>query len=65
MPAREHARQSHQGRTVVPISGDVYKELGRASAGAVGVVAAYGQVDNEIVALTVSSSARCHSTRPW
>jgi flavin reductase (DIM6/NTAB) family NADH-FMN oxidoreductase RutF len=39
----------------MPISGDVYKELGRAAAGAVSVVAAYSPADNGIVALTVSS----------
>src|SRR5437879_7214140 len=39
----------------MPISGEVYKEMGRASAGAVSVVAAYGHADNAIVALTVSS----------
>jgi flavin reductase ActVB len=39
----------------MPISGEVYKELGRAAAGAVSVVAAYGLVDEAIVALTVSS----------
>jgi flavin reductase ActVB len=39
----------------MPISGEVYKELGRAAAGAVSVVAAYSPADNGIVALTVSS----------
>jgi flavin reductase (DIM6/NTAB) family NADH-FMN oxidoreductase RutF len=39
----------------MPISGDVYKELGRASAGAVSVVAAYRNSGSSILALTVSS----------
>jgi flavin reductase ActVB len=39
----------------VPISGDTYKQIGRASAGAVSVVAAYDRVNKGIVALTVSS----------
>ncbi len=40
----------------MPISGDIYKQIGRASAGAVSVVAAYDhRKDNAVVALTVSS----------
>ncbi len=39
----------------MPVAGDVYKELGRAAAGAVSVVAVYDQVNGAIVALTVSS----------
>jgi flavin reductase (DIM6/NTAB) family NADH-FMN oxidoreductase RutF len=39
----------------MPISGEIYKELGRASAGAVSVVAAYDQERSSIIALTVSS----------
>ena len=39
----------------MPISGDVYKEIGRAAAGAVSVVAAYDRESDGIVALTVSS----------
>lgn len=39
----------------MPISGDVYKQIGRALAGAVSVVAAYDQSGDGIVALTVSS----------
>jgi flavin reductase (DIM6/NTAB) family NADH-FMN oxidoreductase RutF len=39
----------------MPISGDEYKELGRAAAGAVSVVAAYHNSDRSILALTVSS----------
>jgi len=38
----------------MPISGDVYKQIGRAAAGAVSVVAA-GDARSSIVALTVSS----------
>jgi flavin reductase (DIM6/NTAB) family NADH-FMN oxidoreductase RutF len=41
--------------TVMPISGDAYKELGRTTAGAVSVVAAYGTSNRSILALTVSS----------
>jgi flavin reductase ActVB len=39
----------------MPISGDEYKRIGRAAAGAVSVVAAYDRHNNEAVALTVSS----------
>jgi flavin reductase (DIM6/NTAB) family NADH-FMN oxidoreductase RutF len=39
----------------MPISGDEYKKIGRAAAGAVSVVAAYDRRHNEPVALTVSS----------
>jgi flavin reductase (DIM6/NTAB) family NADH-FMN oxidoreductase RutF len=39
----------------VPISGETYKQVGRASAGAVSVVAAYDRVSKSIAALTVSS----------
>jgi len=39
----------------MPISGDEYKKIGRAAAGAVSVVAAYDRRNNEPVALTVSS----------
>jgi flavin reductase (DIM6/NTAB) family NADH-FMN oxidoreductase RutF len=39
----------------MPISGDVYRQVGRAAAGAVSIVAAYDQDRSAIVALTVSS----------
>jgi flavin reductase ActVB len=40
----------------MPISGDVYKQIGRASAGAVSIVAAYDHARSDaIVALTISS----------
>lgn len=39
----------------MPISGDIYKELGRAAAGAVSIVAADSPHNGSIVALTVSS----------
>ena len=39
----------------MPISGDIYKQIGRAAAGAVSVVAAYDRTSASIVALTVSS----------
>jgi flavin reductase ActVB len=39
----------------MPISGDAYKQLGRAAAGAVSVVATNGKADGSILALTVSS----------
>jgi flavin reductase ActVB len=39
----------------MPISGDVYKQIGRASAGAVAIVAAYAHPSNALVGLTVSS----------
>ena len=39
------------------ISGDVYKQIGRASAGAVSIVAAYANASNVPVGLTVSSFA--------
>ena len=39
----------------MPISGDAYRQIGRASAGAVSVVAAYTPDRSEIIALTVSS----------
>lgn len=39
----------------MPISGDEYKKIGRAAAGAVSIVAAYDHRTNETVALTVSS----------
>ena len=39
----------------MPISGDVYRQIGRASAGAVSIVAAHTQDRSEIIALTVSS----------
>lgn len=39
----------------MPISGDVYRQLGRASAGAISVVAAYNPERTATVALTVSS----------
>src|SRR4051794_22491437 len=39
----------------MPISGEVYKQLGRASAGAISVVAAHDAEHSTIVALTVSS----------
>jgi flavin reductase (DIM6/NTAB) family NADH-FMN oxidoreductase RutF len=39
----------------MPISGEVYRQLGRASAGAVSVVAAYNHERSTTVALTVSS----------
>jgi len=39
----------------MPISGEVYRQLGRASAGAIAVVAAHDQEHASIIALTVSS----------
>jgi flavin reductase ActVB len=39
----------------VPVSGDEYKQIGRAAAGAVSVVSAYDANGSDIVALTVSS----------
>ncbi len=39
----------------MPISGDLYRQLGRASAGAVSVVAAHEPESDAIVALTISS----------
>lgn len=39
----------------MPISGDLYRQLGRASAGAVSVVATYETGDDSIVGLTISS----------
>lgn len=39
----------------MPISGEVYRQLGRASAGAIAVVAAHDQERSAIIALTVSS----------
>lgn len=39
----------------MPISGDVYRQIGRASAGAVSVVATHDQSHHSIVALTISS----------
>jgi flavin reductase (DIM6/NTAB) family NADH-FMN oxidoreductase RutF len=39
----------------MPISGEVYRQLGRASAGAIAVVAAYDHERSAIIALTVSS----------
>jgi flavin reductase (DIM6/NTAB) family NADH-FMN oxidoreductase RutF len=39
----------------MPISGEVYRQLGRAAAGAVSVVAAYDPDRSAIIALTVSS----------
>jgi flavin reductase (DIM6/NTAB) family NADH-FMN oxidoreductase RutF len=39
----------------MPISGEVYRKLGRASAGAISVVAAYDHERSAIIALTVSS----------
>jgi flavin reductase ActVB len=39
----------------MPISGEVFRQLGRAAAGAVSVVSAYERSGNGIVALTVSS----------
>jgi flavin reductase (DIM6/NTAB) family NADH-FMN oxidoreductase RutF len=39
----------------LPISGDEYKQIGRAAAGAVSVVSAYEAHGKDIVALTVSS----------
>jgi flavin reductase (DIM6/NTAB) family NADH-FMN oxidoreductase RutF len=39
------------------ISRDVYKQIGRASAGAVSIVAAYANASNVPVGLTVSSFA--------
>jgi flavin reductase (DIM6/NTAB) family NADH-FMN oxidoreductase RutF len=39
----------------MPISGEVYRQLGRASAGAISVVAAYDPERSAIIALTVSS----------
>jgi 3-hydroxy-9,10-secoandrosta-1,3,5(10)-triene-9,17-dione monooxygenase reductase component len=39
----------------MPISGEIYRQLGRASAGAIAVVAAYDHEQSAIIALTVSS----------
>jgi len=39
----------------MPISGEVYKQLGRSAAGPVTVVAAYDRMSDKIVGLTVSS----------
>jgi len=39
----------------MPISGDIYKRIGQAAAGAVSVVTAYERSGNEVVGLTVSS----------
>jgi flavin reductase (DIM6/NTAB) family NADH-FMN oxidoreductase RutF len=39
----------------MPISGDVYKRIGQAAAGAVSVVTAYERSANSVVGLTVSS----------
>jgi flavin reductase (DIM6/NTAB) family NADH-FMN oxidoreductase RutF len=39
----------------MPISSDVYRQVGRAAAGAVSIVATYDHARSEIVALTVSS----------
>jgi flavin reductase ActVB len=39
----------------VPISGEVYRQVGRAAAGAVSIVAAHGAGRDQVVALTVSS----------
>jgi flavin reductase (DIM6/NTAB) family NADH-FMN oxidoreductase RutF len=39
----------------MPISGDLFKQLGRSAAGSVSVVAAYHRVTDSIVGLTVSS----------
>lgn len=39
----------------MPISGDVYKQLGRSAAGPVSIVAAYDRSTDKIVGLTVSS----------
>src|SRR5438105_9495352 len=39
----------------MPISGEVYKQLGRSAAGPVSVVAAYDRTSDKIVGLTVSS----------
>lgn len=39
----------------MPISGDVYKQIGRSAAGAVSVVAAYDRSTDKLVGLTVSS----------
>jgi flavin reductase (DIM6/NTAB) family NADH-FMN oxidoreductase RutF len=39
----------------LPISGDVYKQIGRSAAGAVSIVAAYDRTSDRIVGLTASS----------
>src|SRR5689334_14164723 len=39
----------------LPISGDVYKQIGRSAAGAVSVVAAYDRTTDSVVGLTASS----------
>jgi flavin reductase ActVB len=39
----------------MPISGDLYKQIGRTAAGSVSVVAAYDRVTDSIVGLTASS----------
>jgi flavin reductase (DIM6/NTAB) family NADH-FMN oxidoreductase RutF len=39
----------------VPISGEVYKQIGRSAAGAVSIVAAYDRATDQVVGLTASS----------
>ncbi len=39
----------------MPISGDVYKQIGRSAAGAVSIVAAYDRTTDSVVGLTASS----------
>jgi flavin reductase ActVB len=39
----------------VPISGDLYKQIGRSAAGAVSIVAAYDRTTDHVVGLTASS----------
>lgn len=39
----------------MPISGDVYKQIGRSAAGAVSIVAAYDRTTDAVVGLTASS----------
>ena len=39
----------------MPITGDVYKQIGRSAAGAVSIVAAYDRSNGKIFGLTVSS----------
>ena len=43
------------GKNTMPISGDVYKRIGQAAAGAVSIVTAYERSANSVVGLTVSS----------
>lgn len=48
----------------MPISGDVYKQIGRSAAGAVSIVAAYDRNNGKIFGLTVSSFVTLSFTPP-